>query len=69
LETVEAIYADFDYPEEVAQFVRYMPVTDGYDPSCYSAEESQARLFEKWQGYLERKARIFAHPTLLNEHE
>ncbi|MBC1501252.1 DUF2247 family protein [Listeria weihenstephanensis] len=26
---VEEIYADFDYPEEIAKIVRYMPVSAG----------------------------------------
>ena len=56
LEEVETIYADFDYPEDVAPFVRYMPVTDGYDPSAHSPAENQARLIANWKSYLERKA-------------
>jgi len=62
LEAVEMIYADFDYPEEVAPFVRYMPVADGYDPGAHSAEANEARLLAKWRNYLNTKARIFA-PT------
>jgi hypothetical protein len=60
LATVEMIYADFDYPEEVSSFVRYMPVTDGYDPSAHTSEENHARLLEKWASYLNTKAQIFA---------
>ena len=30
LGNVESIYANFDYPPEIESFVRYMPVTDGY---------------------------------------
>lgn len=52
LEMIETIYADFDYPGEVAPFVRYMPTTDGYDPSIHTAEENQARIYRKWQDYL-----------------
>jgi hypothetical protein len=62
LEEVEGIYADFDYPEDVACFVRYMPVTDGYDPSTHSAAENQSRLFANWKGYLDRMVGIF-HAT------
>jgi hypothetical protein len=60
LEAIEIIYADFEYPEEITSFVRYMPVTDGYDPSAHTAEENQARLIEKWQSYLAEKASVFA---------
>lgn len=37
---VEEIYADFDYPEDMARFIGYMPSVDGK-----SMEES-------WQEYL-----------------
>ena len=50
---VETIYADFDYPSEIENFVRYMPVTDGYDPSQHSSEENENRLFENWKKYLD----------------
>jgi hypothetical protein len=58
-DAVEEIYSDFDYPEDVAQFVRYMPVSDGYDPSIHSAEENQSRLLSKWRGYLDAKSPMF----------
>lgn len=60
---VEKIYADFDYPEDVASFVRYMPASDEYDPSMHSADENLLRLMTKWEGYLERCAIIFAVPS------
>lgn len=59
LGVVEEIYSDFDYPEEVAQFVRYMPVTDGFDPSAHSAEENHSRLLSKWRGYIETHSTTF----------
>lgn len=49
---VESIYADFDYPPEIENFVRYMPVTDGYDPSAHTKDENENRLFRKWREYL-----------------
>lgn len=67
LEEVEGIYADFDYPEDVAPFVRYMPPTDGYDPSSHSVAENQARLYENWKGYLERMAKKFQVKELSHE--
>ncbi|ECW8277118.1 DUF2247 family protein, partial [Listeria monocytogenes] len=36
----EEVYADFGYPEDMAGFIRYMPLTEGK-----SMEES-------WQAYL-----------------
>lgn len=50
---VENIYADFDYPREVENFVRYMPVIDGYDSSQHSSEENENRLFANWEKYLD----------------
>jgi hypothetical protein len=52
LAEVEKIYEDFNYPEEIESFVRYMPPKDGYDPSLYSYEENLIRLFENWKSYL-----------------
>ncbi|CAH0066461.1 hypothetical protein ARC63_03895 [Stenotrophomonas geniculata ATCC 19374 = JCM 13324] len=50
---VERIYADFDYPESLESFVRYMPASDGYDPAAHSHEQNVARLFENWKRYLD----------------
>jgi hypothetical protein len=64
LEAVEEVYSDFDYPEDVAHFVRYMPATDGYDPSAHSDEENHSRLISKWRNYLVTKSPTFAdHPN------
>ncbi|ENW7688323.1 DUF2247 family protein, partial [Neisseria gonorrhoeae] len=43
---------DFDYPEEIESFVRYMPPKDGYIPSNHSYEENIARLYSHWEHYL-----------------
>lgn len=50
LQSVEVVYAEFDYPEEVAEFVRYMP-TDG--PDLGDRDKNEARLVSKWERYLE----------------
>jgi hypothetical protein len=52
---VELIYADFNYPNEIASFVRYMPITDGYDPTQHSQEDNERRLFDNWKKYLDAK--------------
>jgi hypothetical protein len=52
---VEEIYADFDYPQEIAPLVRYMPPTDGWRPGEHSAEVNLARLFRLWADFVERK--------------
>ena len=49
LELVEIIYADFDYPDEIEGFVRYMPISDlGYGVNG-TAEEY---LYDNWNKYL-----------------
>jgi hypothetical protein len=52
LTEVELVYADFEYPHEIASFVRFMPTTDGYDPRQFSKPENEKRLFDLWQKYL-----------------
>jgi len=49
LQLVEQVYADFDYPESIEPFVRYMPSDE---PSLGSVEKDTARLYEKWNSYL-----------------
>jgi len=52
---VERIYADFEYPEEMSGFVRYMPPDDGYDPTRHSLEENEKRLLDRWREYLRKE--------------
>ena len=56
LQRVEEIYADFGYPEGVAQFVRYMPM-DG--PDLGSREANERRLFERWKRYIDDAATLY----------
>lgn len=56
---VEIIYADFDYPPEIESFVRYMPVTDTYDPRAHTKDENENRLFGKWRKYLVASREVF----------
>lgn len=45
LGVVEEIYADFDYPSQVASFVRYMPPPPG-------APVGEDALYDRWSTYL-----------------
>ncbi|MFM6081578.1 MAG: DUF2247 family protein, partial [Dolichospermum sp.] len=47
LSEIEEVYADFNYPQEMEQFIRYMPAQNGYDPSKYTQEENEKRLYQK----------------------
>lgn len=56
LDMVEEIYADFDYPEEMAGFVKYMPAENSaYGFESYPCEN----LYKLWQRYLKSKEGIF----------
>jgi hypothetical protein len=57
LQRVEEVYADFGYPEQIAKFVRYMPM-DG--PDLGSREANEQRLFERWKRYLDEAASAHA---------
>lgn len=53
---VEHIYADFDYPEELEGFVRWMPATE----QVSSPEEGASRMDQKWRTYLANSAAQFS---------
>lgn len=59
LAEVEIIYADFDYPSEIEGFIKYMPPSDGYDPSTHSQMENINHLMGKWKNYLEKGSAVF----------
>lgn len=55
LEIVEYIYSDFDYPDEIATFVRYMPDFRPDDNSSIN-DNWQDRLFTRWLSFLKSKS-------------
>jgi hypothetical protein len=59
---VEHVYADFEYPQELEGFVRWMPATEAVS----TLEEGAARMDRKWRTYLEECASKFgtqmSHP-------
>lgn len=62
---VEEIYADFGYPPELAAFVRYMPMVG---PDLGTTTLNEARMYERWQAYLDSAARRFRPTTLKPGH-
>lgn len=53
---VESVYADFGYPEEMASFVRYMPMVG---PDLGSREKNEARLYGNWRAYIKASRKIY----------
>ncbi len=66
LQTVEEVYADFDYPDEMAPFVRYMP---GTAPDSGSKEANERRLYESWKSYLGEMAKAYGNETQPTQRE
>lgn len=63
LGAVEEVYADFDYPGQVAPFVRYMPVpeSEGYRPQDHTPQENTRRMMANWERFLrEERERLFS---------
>ncbi len=50
LGAVEIIYADFDYPQIISNFVRYMP---SEQPLLGTQEENIKRLYNNWSSFLD----------------
>lgn len=56
LAVVEEIYSDFAYPQEIAPFVRYMPMIG---PDLGSREQNEARLYDYWKDFLDMASKRF----------
>jgi hypothetical protein len=52
---VESVYADFGYPEEMASFVRYMPMSG---PDLGSREKNLDRLYGNWRSYIQASRKV-----------
>ena len=52
LESVECIYADFDYPEVISEFIRY---ASNNEPDLGSRELNIRRIYDNWKKYLENE--------------
>jgi hypothetical protein len=54
LERIAEVYAYFDYPSDMEEFVYYMPAKN-YDPSKHSLEENEQRLIVLFNLFLEKE--------------
>ncbi len=53
LDEIEEVYADFDYPSDMENFISYMPIIDDeYDVSKHSSQENEQRLVEKFNIFM-----------------
>ncbi len=52
LEKAADLYVVMDYPEEMEEFIYYLPPKDGYDPSVYSKKQNHKRLIDKMADFL-----------------
>ena len=52
--------SDFDYPKDISNFVRYMPISQ---PNLGSVELNTERLFTNWKSFLEDKKNIFSQSS------
>ncbi len=59
LETVDWVYAEFDYPEEVASFVYYMPDDATFDLTEHCDLTPIDRLMQRWAYYLRMRSAEF----------
>ena len=58
LKLVEIIYADFDYPDAISSFVRYMPPSK---PNMGMTKSKNEKLFDNWSNFLDMQRAIFAN--------
>lgn len=55
LAVVEELYADFDYPEEITNFVRYMPSEEA---KKLTEQANVERLISNWKKYLDNFSNV-----------
>ncbi len=60
LDLAERVYADLDYPEQVAPLIRYTPMVE---PNLGSKELNEARLIDRWRVYLDDERAYFSQRT------
>lgn len=57
-EKLDEVYADFNYPEDMEDFVSYMPVKDMYDVDKHTIRDNQERIIKKAKEFLEDKRKV-----------
>ena len=62
LAIVEQLYADFDYPDAIEGFVRFMPARQG-------DSVGESALYDRWKVYLDNSREIFSTRSLARNAE
>lgn len=52
---LDEVYADFNYPEDMEEFISYMPIKDDYNPTGHTNEENTERIRKKIDMFLANK--------------
>ena len=66
LSLIEELYSDFDYPEEIAPLVRYMPVAEGIVGSEELLIDNWKAALLNYKFTLEQQGRIFNEAQQIN---
>jgi len=56
---VEDISAEFGFPEESHEMLKFMPAQGGYQPTLHSTAENLARLRDRWRGFVEEHSTTY----------
>lgn len=55
LNKVAEVYADFNYPEDMENFINYLEPKDGFNPSQYSKKENIMRLINLFNDFMNKE--------------
>lgn len=63
LEKIESIYCDFEHPEDISEFILYMPPAkdDDYDYKNHTAEKNLAHLVNRFKKFLVQEQKIVSN--------
>ena len=66
LDEIENIYADFDYPSDMEDFISYMPIRDDeYDVSEHLPQENEQRLVDKFNIFMNDEFNIITKEHII----
>lgn len=52
LRKIEEVYSDFNYPQDMEEFISYMPVKNDYNLSANSIEDNNKRMISNLDNFL-----------------